>query len=315
MPNRLLFEELLTSGRWNDLPTSAARECYIRLMLVADDFGCYDGRDSVVANQCYPTHRTDVGEMLAQLQVAGLIVRYSNAGKPYIALMRWRNHIRGKRKFPAPPVNNDSPDIERHQGHYGRSPGWANPRGCDTVSILLDAQMRPTVPQPREWRLVDKGWAPDDSGTQGLDTAGAQPLATTVTKPYAPSPEQQALAPSTGTSTGTGKEKAQAQALSPDADIAVQRGEQGLKTTAATAAATNGGIHLNPEGGWSGVSEAQRLKWQEMFGDLSIPDQLDRASEWLRSRPDERTAYEAQPEGLYAFIVRWLLRESRAAPH
>jgi hypothetical protein len=309
MPNRLLFDSLLSSQRWNDLPASA--QCfYVRLMLVVDDFGAYDGRESVIAHHCYPTHRVDVAELLAALHAADLIVRYSNAGKPYIALMRWRNEVRGKRKFPAPPVNNDADDLPKLQGHYGREIGWKNPGGTDAVSVLLDAQMRPAVPQPREWRLVDKGYAPAPLGEQPLITTGAQALRPMVDKPLPPSGPQP-LAPSSGSGSSSGEGKGSASASATDVgDAAAQHGAQGLP---ATTTPSNGKLQLTPEGRWHGLAEARVLQWQGMFADLSVPDQVERAGQWLLSRPKERAIYEAQPGGLDAFLVRWLLREAKPA--
>jgi hypothetical protein len=60
------------------------------------------------------------------------------------------------------------------------------------------------------------------------------------------------------------------------------------------------------------LSEAQRLRWQEMFTAISIPDQLDRAAAWLEAHPSEHQEI-ARADGEHAFIVRWLLREVRPA--
>jgi hypothetical protein len=73
-------------------------------------------------------------------------------------------------------------------------------------------------------------------------------------------------------------------------------------------------IELLDSGEWRGVSDAQQLRWQEMFADMSIPDQLDRAGAWLLAHPEERVAY-TQSATLDAFIIRWLLREARPKPH
>ena len=310
MPNRYLFEDLLTSERWNDL-AHAEQAFYVRLILVADDFGCYDGRDAVIANACFPTHRVDVQELMQALHDANMVVRYSNAGKPYIAIMRWRNEVRGKRRFPAPPVNNDAPDLH-YAGKYGRPVGWRNPGNTDEVSILLDAQMRPVIPQPIEWRVASKGYAPAPTGEQALRTMES--------KPYAP-PGVQALSTTgaqplpTGSGIGSGsgmeKEVEQAQAQEQEPQSSTSPGAQGLREASPTAAA-NGEVILE-NGDWKGITEAQRLKWQDMFPGVSIPDQLARAAAWLDAHPEEHAAYGKRHQ-LHAFLVRWLLREARNSP-
>lgn len=309
MANRLLFDSLLTSQRWNDLG-HAAQNFYVRLMLVVDDFGAFDGRESVIANACYPTQRVDVSELLAALHAAELITRYSNAGKPFVAIMRWQNEVRGKRRFPAPPLNNDAHDLKL-QGKYGRPVGWRNPGGTDAVSIELDAQMRPAVPQPREWRMVDKDYAPQRDGDQALHTVVSKPSAPVVDKPYAP-PDAQPLSTGSGTGSGLGEGKAVKAKAQVPAQDAPQHGAQPLPATPAA----NGGIELKDNGEWHGVSEEQRLRWQAMFDALSIPDQLQRAGQWLVAKPDKRAEYSSVPGGLQSFLINWLLRESRGLkPH
>ena len=63
-------------------------------------------------------------------------------------------------------------------------------------------------------------------------------------------------------------------------------------------------------GAWHGVSEAQRLAWQDMFDGVSVPDQLARAGAWLDAHPEEHARIAADGSE-HAFILRWLLREVR----
>src|SRR5881392_1822078 len=106
MPNRVLREGLLTSFAWNNLIVEE-RDLYIRLLLVVDDFGCYDGRDEVIAAKCCPTFTQEqlnahpIADMLKTLHAVGLIIRYSNRGKPFIGITQWASDYRNGRKFPA----------------------------------------------------------------------------------------------------------------------------------------------------------------------------------------------------------------------
>jgi len=293
VPDRILREALLNSDRWNDLHVDA-RDLYIRLLLCVDDFGCFDGRESVIRAEAYPTlYDAEPRPLIAKLHAADMLVRYSNAGKPYIALTRWPNELLGRRRFPAPPVNNLQP-LKPFRGKYSRPISWVNPEGCDPVSVLLDLQMRPTVPQPAEWRMVDKDCAPNASkqaprtdGAQGLQTNGEQPLRTVVI-PEAVEVKQL---------------QNQKQLQSPES---VTHGEQSLPTATTP---TNGAIKRS-KGAWHGVSEAQELAWQDMFDSVSVPDQLARAGEWLDCHPEEHARIAADGSE-HAYILRWLLKEVR----
>jgi hypothetical protein len=301
MPSRWLHDSLLSSQRWNDLGL-AAQNLYIRLMLVVDDFGSFDGREAVIANCCYPTQRMDVSEHLAALQAADMIVRYSNAGKPYVAITRWQNDIRGKRRFPAPPICNEAPEtLPNLRGKYGRDIGWRNPGGTAPTSLLLDAHMRPANPQPPEWRLVDKDFAPDPAGLQPLNTNGQQPLNTMVRKPYPLDVELEL-----DVDPELDKTKTQTKTQTPPP--APQHGTQPLQATPPTP--TNGKVALNDKGEWAGISEEQRVRWQGMFASLSVPDQIERAGAWLVAHPEERAIYTERDE-LEQYVIRWLLREAR----
>lgn len=102
-------------------------------------------------------------------------------------------------------------------------------------------------------------------------------------------------------------------ATATDPPPAAQHGDQGLQPTT-TPSQGNGKIELLDSGEWLGVDEKQRLKWQGMFDSLSIPDQLDRAAQWLIAHGDKRKAYESVEGGLQSYLINWLLREARGLP-
>lgn len=112
MPSRYIRDGLLESPqveRAGDL----AEVLFVRLMLVADDYGRADGRLKVIANKCWPNGGPDHEEIERRLQALedakgpagmGLVVRYEAAGQPYLWIPKFGQRTRAKRsKFPDPP--------------------------------------------------------------------------------------------------------------------------------------------------------------------------------------------------------------------
>lgn len=332
MPDRFLRDGLLTSSRFNDL-VPETREFYVRLLLVVDDFGCYDGREGVCASHCYPLKPPSVemvANMLAQLHTAELIVRYANAGRPFLAITQWKCGMRGRRKFPAPPVDIDLGGY-RITGKFDRDVGWRNPQGYDDVSILLDAKQRPVAPQPDEWRppghygpLVEPEVQPQVAPTPKSALAVQRSVATdggtrgrTVGAIKTVLPATTHLRSHHGSSHLAVDVKAvehlpvDAGAVAVEAlDVPVAPAVPPAENNDASATSGNGLVKIE-NGGFVGLTEAQRLRWQEMF-EWPIPDQIERAAAWLQANHGERAAIERQGEGFESFIFRWLLREDRS---
>jgi hypothetical protein len=126
MPNRILREGLLDSE-----PLSKSGEkaevLFMRLLLVADDFGRFDGRLSVICRRCWPLgeptdpNEMDVLERLTKLTEHKLVVAYEVDGKPFIFIPKFKQRTRAsKSKFPDPPANN--PQLDRPMTDNGQSP-------------------------------------------------------------------------------------------------------------------------------------------------------------------------------------------------
>lgn len=104
MPNRILREGWLDSDRAAALSYGA--ECqFVRLLLVADDFGRFDGRLSVIRARCWPLRReiedAVIVGWLEELSAAGLASLYLVHGKPYLEIPNFRQRTRAqKSKFP-----------------------------------------------------------------------------------------------------------------------------------------------------------------------------------------------------------------------
>ena len=105
MPNRIMREGFLDAeaiSRAGEL----AEVLFTRLILVADDYGRFDGRLTVICRRCWPNGGPDeesVKERLVALAKHGLIVRYEVDGKPYLFLPNFKQRSRAmKSKFPPP---------------------------------------------------------------------------------------------------------------------------------------------------------------------------------------------------------------------
>ena len=105
MPNRIIREGITTSESLAMVSFEA--EClFYRLMVVADDFGAFDGRAVIVRAKCLPLRDStvaQVGEWLRELAEHSLIVQYESEGKPYLAIPKFRQRTRANSaKYPLP---------------------------------------------------------------------------------------------------------------------------------------------------------------------------------------------------------------------
>lgn len=105
MPSRVIREGMLTSEPVNDLSWQA--ECFFyRLMLKADDFGCFDAREVILRASLYPlrinqVREADITRWMAECQKAGLIVLYEADGKRFLEIAKFDQRLRAKnRKWP-----------------------------------------------------------------------------------------------------------------------------------------------------------------------------------------------------------------------
>lgn len=108
MPNRIIKESICTSDTLAEVSPQAER-LFWRLVVQADDYGCYDGRPKIILGKCMAAMlgavtEQDVFNWLNELSEAGLVERYECDGRPYIHLTTWETHQRPpratKRKYP-----------------------------------------------------------------------------------------------------------------------------------------------------------------------------------------------------------------------
>lgn len=110
MPNRIIKESICTSENLNQL-SPEAENLFYRLIVKADDFGCYFGNVKIIKNTCYPLKSDAIKdkqmiEWLNELIKAELIFLYNGEdGKQYIKFTKWEKHQQKratKPKFPLP---------------------------------------------------------------------------------------------------------------------------------------------------------------------------------------------------------------------
>ncbi len=111
MPNRIIKESIKSSDQIDQL-TWFEEVVYYRLIVSADDYGCFDGRPVYLKNELFPTKDTvtkkAIEDAIQRLASVGLLHKYEVNGKPYLFFPTWEKHqrIRNKhRKYPLPPVD------------------------------------------------------------------------------------------------------------------------------------------------------------------------------------------------------------------
>lgn len=107
MPSRILREGLLDSDAVGEV-SIGAEALFVRLLLLADDFGRYDARVSVVCRRAFVNRRSVdehmTGEWLTELHEAGLVAVYEVAGKQFLEILNFRQRTRASgSKYPARP--------------------------------------------------------------------------------------------------------------------------------------------------------------------------------------------------------------------
>ena len=110
MPNRVIKESIWTSPNLNKLSAEAERHFY-RIMLLADDHGCFESSPQVIKGKCYPllegVSSRDVELWNKELDTSNLTLSWKKNNRQYSILVKFQSHqtIRSlhNRKTPPPP--------------------------------------------------------------------------------------------------------------------------------------------------------------------------------------------------------------------
>lgn len=120
MPDRVVRADILTSDSVNALSWQA-EVFYRRLMSIADDFGRFEARPSLLRASLYPlkldrVSEPDVVKWLGECSNTGLVRLYTIEGKEYLEILKFGQRLRAmKSRYPAPDGNPlSSADICQH---------------------------------------------------------------------------------------------------------------------------------------------------------------------------------------------------------
>ena len=100
-----------------DLLTSEGERFFTRLIMKADDFGCFWGDTRLLKANLFPlkldkVREADISRWIAECVKAGLILFYEIESKRYIQIQDFRQRLdKAKAKFPLPTKSNDFPEV------------------------------------------------------------------------------------------------------------------------------------------------------------------------------------------------------------
>ncbi|HEX6427985.1 MAG TPA: hypothetical protein VF008_09885 [Niastella sp.] len=110
MPNRIL-RDWTDSERVNELNAQEER-FFTRLIMKADDFGCYYAHTSLLKANLFPlllneVREADISRWMAACQKAGLIALYEFNSKKYLQILDFKQRLdKARAKFPLPSSGN-----------------------------------------------------------------------------------------------------------------------------------------------------------------------------------------------------------------
>lgn len=106
MPGRLIREGLLDSERYWSVSIEA-RELFVHLALLADDFGCLSMAPTFIGRRCFESRPTTekLARLVAQLVDADLVRQYQSNGLTFAFIPRFGQRLRRfTLKHPRPPI-------------------------------------------------------------------------------------------------------------------------------------------------------------------------------------------------------------------
>ena len=120
MPNRILKESLTRSESINEL-SWFAEVLFYRLIVVADDFGRFDGRAAVIKGTCFPLRNIRTSQIekgLNELASVSMIFTYTVEARSFLQIANWSKFQTTramKSKWPSPEEDNESQNTKAAQ--------------------------------------------------------------------------------------------------------------------------------------------------------------------------------------------------------
>ena len=164
MPNRIL-RDWTDSEPVNSLSWQA--EClFIRLIMKADDYGCFSGNAKLLRSLLFPLkdglRDTDISRWIAECVTAGLIRVYRAENKPFIEIRNYQQRLKNsRRKFPAPPeTSENSTEVYADSRNFPKLPGTSRnfPAESESETETNKKEIYKEKPNKTATELVDKLW-------------------------------------------------------------------------------------------------------------------------------------------------------------
>jgi hypothetical protein len=161
MPDRILRKGIIDSEPVNKL-SWGGEVFYRRLMSVADDYGRFDGRVSLLRANLYPVKLNqvsdaDVGKWLHECCSAGLVSVYQVEGKPFVLIKKFDQRLRAMRsKFPPPPD-----DVSNSLTDDRSVPPESRVENRDSETDLESESKQPAIAELPKKVLKEKKIEPD----------------------------------------------------------------------------------------------------------------------------------------------------------
>ncbi len=120
MPNRFISDKICKSEDYRKM-TLFQRDLFVRLIVLADDFGRYDGRPSIIRGAGYPLESVtekQIGDALNILSTLGIVDLYSVDERPYLQLTKWNCYQQQRAKksrYPDPVVDKPVDNVTCYQ--------------------------------------------------------------------------------------------------------------------------------------------------------------------------------------------------------
>ena len=118
MPNRVIKDTILTSPSINGLSVWTERHFY-RLLLVVDDYGCFEATPAVIKGRCYALQRVTEAQVVrwhGELEAADVVKFWEEDGRTFGVFVKFDKHnskycvtdegkpTRHRRRTPEPPA-------------------------------------------------------------------------------------------------------------------------------------------------------------------------------------------------------------------
>lgn len=234
--SRMIREGFLDSEKVAAL--SWRTECFFhRLLLVADDYGLFDARPTVLRTRLFPLHldkvsNQDIQDCLHETEAAGLVRAYCVGGKDYVQILNFGQRRQSKPRFPLPPGDGDLPcntvnhgssrESTVNNGESRKSTAYTEtksktytetepcsvnrdveqfPRNAEEVRLFMAAQL--IVPKGEELKRCAESFFDDFSArgwrdSKGIPLANWQPAARKYARSWATNNVQHGRQGSTG---------------------------------------------------------------------------------------------------------------------